>query len=372
MDAMPLDLRPEILKLPPYIPGKPIEELRRENGLDHIIKLASNENPLGPPPGLTQHLVAALQTAHLYPDASHREARQAISKYHQIPVENVSLGDGSDAVITNISLCMLEPGDNVVSTTPTFPRYGVTARIAGAESRAATIHPDGYIPVQAIIDLIDKSTKIVWIANPNNPTGVLIPQADIEKIIEAMPPGALFVHDEAYYDFACHEPTYPKTQVWIEEGANVAALRTLSKSHGIAGIRAGYVLGPTDLISALECMREPFSVSSLALAAVPFALEECRDHMLATLDNNKTQMARLTHSLNFLGIGFLKSHANFVLVDFGDKADSVHAYLLASGIITRPGKGFGWPGHIRISIGTEQETDLLLDVLPQALEFEPE
>lgn len=356
---MPFLVRPNVLKMRPYSPGKPIEEVQRELGLTDVVKLASNENPLGPSPLALEAVIAAAQGMNIYPDASGHKVREAIGAHFGIDPSLVILGNGSDEILNVLGQVFLDgPDHRAVMGWPSFLRYPATAELADSQCGKVPLDKDWRHDVDAMIAAVTPQTRIVFLANPNNPTGTLTPAKDVKRLIEALPSGAVLVLDEAYYEFARAVEGYPDSLKWVKEGKPVVVVRTFSKSYGLAGIRVGYAFAPPEIADAYNRVREPFDVNSLAQAAAVAALQD-DDHLAKTLETNRNGMERIVARMRALGFNSVESHANFVCIEVGD-AKSIAEALLHEGVIVRSGHVFDMPNHIRVTIGTPAEVERFL------------
>lgn len=339
---------PYIQNLVAYEPGKPVEELAREMGLrpEEIIKLASNENPLGPSPLALEAMRAALERAHFYPDGGGYKLRGAIAEQLGLERSNIILGNGSNEIIEFIGHAFLRPGDEVVTAKHAFAVYGLMAQLFGATT-VEVDDPGFRHDLPAMLGAITPRTRQLFVANPNNPTGTLVGQAEIDELMERIPPHVLVIFDEAYYEFL-DEP--PDVLRYVREGRNVVVMRTFSKIQGLAALRIGYGIAPTNLANTLQKTRQPFNANALAQEGAAAGLAD-REHM------EKTR--RLTHEgRNYLqaeflamGLEYVPSAANFVLVRVGD-GDGVFQALLRRGIIVRAMRSYKLPEWIRVSVGT--------------------
>jgi histidinol-phosphate aminotransferase len=356
---MPFLVRPNVLKMRPYSPGKPIEEVQRELGLTDVVKLASNENPLGPSPLAVEAVVAAAKGMNIYPDASGYKVREAIGTHFGIDPTLVVLGNGSDEILNVLGQVFLDGLDHrAVMGWPSFLRYPATAELADSQCVKVPLDKDWRHDIGAMVEAITPQTRIVFLANPNNPTGTLTQSQDVERLIAALPAGAVLVLDEAYYEFAREVEGYPDSLAWVKEGRPVVVVRTFSKSYGLAGIRVGYAFAPPEIADAYNRVREPFDVNSLAQAAAIAALQDA-DHLAKTLQTNKSGMGRTVARMKELGVNTVESHANFVCIEVGD-AKAVADKLLHQGVIVRSGHVFDMPRHIRVTIGTSTEVERFL------------
>lgn len=352
-------IRHAVLGMTPYVPGKPISEVQRELGLSEVVKLASNENPLGPSPLALQAVQRAAMQMHQYPDASGHDLKLAISNKFGVPPDQIVLGNGSDEIIKLFALVYLEPGDNLVIGNPSFVRYDAAAQIAGSELRRVPLDSEWRHDLGAMAQAVDRHTKLVFVANPHNPTGTVVDQAAIERFVEKIPRTCLVVLDEAYYEFAAADPAYGSALELLQRGANVAVFRTFSKSYGLAGIRVGYAFAPADTVSAANRAREPFNVNSLAQSAAIAALED-DEHIQRTREVNDSGLARVAAFMAGRGFATVPSRANFMCVDVspaGLTGQEAFERLLRRGVIVRSGGPLGMPNHIRVSIGLPAEMD---------------
>jgi histidinol-phosphate aminotransferase len=350
---MPLRLPDSLADLHSYVPGKPIEEVQREFGLPEVVKLASNENPLGPSPLAIKAIAESAQFAHLYPDVGCVELKSALSEHIGMPTTQIAVGNGSDEFIHLISLLLLKPSDSIVMADPGFSRYESEAIVAGAETRKVPLDSEARHDLRSMANAIDKSTRVVWLANPNNPTGTIVRRNQLEDFLDRTPDDIAIVLDEAYFEFAI-DPDYPNSIDYISERTNVIGLRTFSKTYGLAGIRIGYAIASSEVVSALEKLRAPFSVNSIAQRAAIAALGDA-EHLQRTIKTNSEGISRLTEFMKVKGCKVAESFANFVWCDIGCPADPISQALLRRGIIVRPGSIFGCPNHLRVSIGTDDQ-----------------
>jgi histidinol-phosphate aminotransferase len=354
---------PQLRDLAVYEPGKPIEETARELGVDPgtIIKLASNENPLGPSPKALQAMGAALGTAHLYPDGSGFYLRKAIAAKLGVAPENVILGNGSNEVIEFLGHAFLNPGDDVVTCQYAFIVYKLLATAFSVRT-IETPSPDYQQNLDATLDTITAKTRIIFIPNPNNPTGTLILQRAIDSFMSRVPDNIIVVFDEAYFEFL-DDP--PDTLRFIRDGRNVVVLRTFSKIHGLAGLRIGYAIAPAEMTVVLHKTRQPFNVNSVAQAGAIAALDD-EAHLRETKRVIDEGRAYLQKQFAEMQIPFVPAAANFIMVKVGDGC-AVFQKLLQRKIIVRPLKGYGLPEWVRISVGTMEENQKLVAALSEVI-----
>jgi histidinol-phosphate aminotransferase len=347
-----------------YEAGMPIECVQRELKLDSVIKLASNENPLGPSPRALEAAHNALAGLHRYPDGPATALREALAARLRVGASQMAIGNGSTDLIDLLARAYLAPGDNAVISERAFARFRqcVNARNGGARlvpMREMTHDLD------AMRDACDARTRLLFVANPNNPTGTWNRRRELESLLARLPEGVLLVLDEAYFEYA-DDPDYPSGLDYVRAGAPVVVLRTFSKVYGLAGLRVGYAAAAPEVIEALDVVREPFNCGSLGQAAALAALDDV-DHVRRALELNRAQKARLETELRSRGLGVLPSLANFLCVDTRRAAALVFRKLLERGVIVRPLLPYGLPSSLRISMGTPAELDRLLEALDAVL-----
>lgn len=354
-------IRPNVLRMHPYSPGKPIEEVRRELGLDRIIKLASNENAWGPSPLAIDAVGAALSEVNLYPDGAAYALRKALSDHHGVPMKQIVMGDGSDELIHIIGLCLLgSPDDEVVMGVPSFVQYAKAAYLAPSKLVQVPVDAEQRHDLPAMAQACNENTKIVFIANPNNPTGTCISRTELEAFLSGLPSKVTVILDEAYYEFG-HDyfPDYASSHDLLGRG-NVVGLRTFSKAYGLAGLRVGYGFCPEWLADGIERVRAPFNVNSLAQAAGQAALGDTA-HLKRTIEGTRRGLDRLTAVFQRVGAKATPSYANFVWADLGRPARPVFQSLMERGVIVRPGDVLGNPNALRVTVGTDEEMDIFED-----------
>jgi len=356
---------PQLREIAVYEPGKPIEETARELGVEPgaIIKLASNENPLGPSPKALQAMHAALENAHLYPDGSGFCLCKAIAAKLGLAPENIILGNGSNEALEFLGHAFLdgERQDEVIASQYAFVVYKLIATSFGARM-VEVPNPDYQQDLEAILEAVTPKTRLIFIPNPNNPTGTLIPQRAIDGFVSRVPEKVIVIFDEAYFEFL-DDP--PDTLQFVRERRNVIVLRTFSKIHGLAGLRIGYAIARPDVINVLHRTRQPFNVNSIAQAGAIAALED-DGHLRETKRVIDEGRAYLQEQLAEMKLPFLPGVANFVMVNVGD-ACAVFEKLLRHKIIVRPLKGYGLPEWVRISVGTMEQNRKLIAALKHVM-----
>lgn len=361
---------PAVLTLAPYVPGKPIEELEREHGIRGSIKLASNENPLGPGPRALEAIAAAAGDIGLYPDGSGFALKQALASKHGWPMDGITLGNGSNDVLVMIAEAFLTQQSEAVFSQYGFAVYPIVVQATGATARVAPARPaDGPMALghdlDAMAGLINERTRVVFIANPNNPTGTWLEGAALERFVGSVPPSTLVVVDEAYIEYVQDE-TFPDASRWLSAYPHLVVTRTFSKAYGLAGLRIGYALSHPAVADMLNRVRQAFNVNSLALAAARAALEDGA-HLAHSVAANCTGMKQVCAGFGTLGVRYIPSAGNFVLIDCGQPAQVVYESMLRQGVIVRPVGNYQLPNHLRITIGTQPQNERMLAALQQAL-----
>jgi histidinol-phosphate aminotransferase len=346
----------------PYVAGKPIEEVQREFGLDRIIKLASNENPLGPSPKAIAAVQAEAPSMHLYPDACAHDLREAIALRYGVEPGQVIVGNGSDEIIHMLGMIFLSgPEDSVMVGYPSFVRYDAAAQLAESQLVRVPLDFDLRHDLDAMAKAVTSRTKLIFIANPNNPTGTVVGRAELNQFLDQIPESVVVVLDEAYFEFA-DGPDFPSSLDYVRDRVNVIGLRTFSKTYGLAGIRIGFGFASAAVVDALNRAREPFNANRLAQVAAIAALSD-QDHLRATVENNRRGIETISQALESIGAKVYPSQANFVLADLHRPAAPLFDALLREGIIIRNGAGLGMPTCVRVSIGTAQENEAFAETL---------
>jgi len=350
---------PYICELAPYVPGRPIEEVERELNM-HAIKLASNENPLGPSPLAIEAAQRALASSNRYPDGNGFYLREALSKKHAVPAENIILGGGSTELIDLSGRIALVPGDCGVTSYGSFPLYLIAIRATGARYFDVPMR-EYHFDLEAIAREMPEETKLIFLANPNNPTGTMFSADNLDAFLAHIPEHILVVLDEAYCDYV-DASNYSRSIEIVRGGRNLLVLRTFSKVYGLAGLRIGYGIGPAALLAEMNKIRGPFNTSGVAQAAALAALDDA-EHVRRSVESNRAGLAQLTSGLQKLGIKFVPSVANFLLVIFGTDTEPLVEALLKHGVIVRPMRWMGFPSAIRVTVGTHEENQKFLRAL---------
>ncbi len=364
---------PGVHTLKPYEPGKPISELERELGITDIVKLASNENPLGPSPRAVEALKRTAAEAALYPDGGAHALKAALADYHAIEPARIVVGNGSDHILELAARAFLDGDRSAVMSRYGFSIFAIVARAAGAELRVVEAHPPAHAAqpyghdAQALAAAVDGTTRILYIANPNNPTGTWLNRDEIEALLARVPATTLVLLDEAYYDYVVpFEPDYPDSRALLERFPNLLVTRTFSKAYGLAGARVGYALCAPSLADVLNRVRLSFNPNSFGQAAAVAALVD-RAHVERTANFNHRARRALDAGLRSLGLETIPSVCNFVTADMGRPGRDVFQALLHEGLITRPLDPYGLTSHLRISVGLEEQNARLITALRRIL-----
>lgn len=352
-----------IRTLAPYPPGKPIEELEREYGISDSIKLASNENPLGPSPRALTAIKEALNQLHRYPDGSCYYLKRALARKLGVSPDAIVFGNGSNELIELAVRTFLRPGDEAIMADQAFVIYRLVVQAQGGRARVVPLRHYTH-HLEAIADAITPATRMVFLANPNNPTGTIFFRDEWEEFLARVPEDVIIVMDEAYFEYV-DDPRYPDSLSSHTPTRALLTLRTFSKIYGLAGLRIGYGIAPPVLVDLMDRVRAPFNVNSLAQAAAVAALED-EEHVKRTREVNRQGMEFLRREFERLGLEYVPSWANFILVRVGNGA-RVYEALLRRGVIVRPMGVYGFPEHLRISIGTPEENERCIAALKQVL-----
>ena len=357
---------PGVQKLSPYVPGKPVDELARELNLDPagIVKLASNENPLGPSPKALEAIRAELAELTRYPDGNGFELKTKLAARCGVTPTQVTLGNGSNDILDLVARAWLAPGLNAVFSQYAFAVYPIATQAVGAQGKVVPAKAHGH-DLEAMLAAIDANTRVVFVANPNNPTGTWFGPDALESFLARVPQHVLVVLDEAYIEYA-EGDELPDGLDYLARYRNLLVSRTFSKAYGLASLRVGYALSSPQVADVLNRVRAPFNVNSLALAAACAALDDA-DYLAASRRTNDAGMAQLEAGFRPLGLSWIPSKGNFIAVDFCCDAAPINQALLQAGVIVRPVAGYGMPTFLRVSIGTEPENARFLEALEQIL-----
>jgi histidinol-phosphate aminotransferase len=352
-------LPPNIKRIHPYVPGRPVEEVERELGIS-AVKMASNENPLGPSPLAMEAIRQYLKQSHRYPIGDGLYLREKLAKRLGVSMEEVILGSGSTDIIELVARTFLTSADDVITSRHSFVMY----TLAVQEMNSLMI----YVPLQkytydldGIVSSLTPRTKVIFLANPNNPTGTMFTADEMDHFLKRIPSDVIVVLDEAYYEYV-QDPRYSRSLEYVKQKKHVIILRTFSKIYGLAGLRIGYGVAHPDFISCLNKVRSPFNTTSLAQAAALAALDDT-EHVRRSIESNKQGYQYLSHELNRLGVKFVPSVTNFILVDAARECQEDYQQLMQRGVIVRPLKSNGYPSALRVTIGTQEENEKFISAL---------
>lgn len=358
--------QPGVQQLSPYVPGKPVDELARELDLNpaSIVKLASNENPLGPSPKALEAIRGELAELTRYPDGNGFELKSRLAARCGVQINQVTLGNGSNDILDLVARAYLAPGLNAVFSQYAFAVYPIATQAVGAQGKVVPAQAYGH-DLEAMLAAIDENTRVVFIANPNNPTGTWFGPDALERFIVRVPSNVLVVLDEAYIEYA-EGDELPDGLTYLSRYDNLLVSRTFSKAYGLAALRVGYAICSAQIADVLNRVRQPFNVNSLALAAAYAALDDA-EYLVQSRQVNDAGMAQLEAGLRELGLSWIASKGNFIAVDFGRNTASINQALLHEGVIVRPIAGYGMPNFLRVSIGLPAENTRFLAALGKVL-----
>ncbi len=357
--------REAILAIKPYVPGKPIEEVQRELGVKDVIKLASNENPLGPSPEAVQAMREAGDRVYLYPDGNCYYLKNALAGKLGVAPENLIVGNGTDEILKMLAATYINPGDEIVIADPTFSEYEFDTQVMAGRAIKVPCRSFRH-DLKAMAAAITPRTRLVFICNPNNPTGTIIGQVVLDTFLHEVPPSVLVVLDEAYADYVTAEH-YPNSLAYVRGGrANIIVLRTFSKIYGLAGLRVGYGAAVPEIIRDLNRVREPFNVNLLAQAAAMAALNDTA-HIKKSREVNEEGKAYLYEQFTALGLEYVPTETNFIFVNLQRDSRAIFQQLLAKGVIVRTGDIFGYDTFVRVTVGTPRQNERFIQALREVL-----
>ncbi len=353
-----------VANLNPYVPGKPVSELERELGITNSVKLASNENPLGCSPKAIAAINGELGEIARYPDGGGYELRNALANKHGLSSSCVTLGNGSNDVLDMIARVFLGPGKESLFSQHAFAVYPISSQAVGSDLKIAPAKDYGH-DLDAMAKMITERTSVIWIANPNNPTGNWLGSRELRSFVESVSSEIIVVVDEAYIEYV-EEDDYPDASKWLSDFPNLIVTRTFSKAYGLASLRVGYGLSHPDVADLLNRVRQPFNVNSMALAAARAAMEDT-DFIRRAIETNRDGMSQLVQGFDQMGLEYIPSVGNFITVDVQRSGPEVDQALLREGCIVRPVANYGLPNHLRVSIGLPGENARLLDAMKKVL-----
>ncbi|XXM74179.1 histidinol-phosphate transaminase [Lysinibacillus sphaericus] len=357
--------KPQLHNLKAYQPGKTMEDVKEQFNLEKVVKLASNENPYGCSPQIKEFISGQVSSHAIYPDGYAKQLRMKVAGHLSVDPGQLIFGNGSDEVIQIISRALLDPSKSTVMAAPTFPQYKHNAIVEGAEVREVPLDGDGRHQLSKMLDSIDGTTAVVWLCSPNNPTGEYIRKEELLHFLERVPSDVLVVLDEAYYEYVTAADYHDSVSL-IDSYPQLVVTRTFSKAYGLAGFRVGYGVGNKDVIRKLEPVREPFNNNSLGQGAAAAAMddqafiEQCRD-------KNREGLRQFYEFCESTGLEYMKSQANFILIDFGVSGDDVFQYLMSKGYIVRSGGALGYPECVRITVGSREQNEELISLMKEFL-----
>ena len=353
-------VRKGILDLKPYIPGKPIEEVKRELGLKEVIKLASNETSVGPSPLAVEAVIKEAKKINLYPEATSRLLREKLAEKLKIDKEMIICGNGADDVIDLVGMAFINEGDEVITCETTFPAYRTAVKIMGGKFISVKLK-DFCFDLEEIAKRINEKTKMIFLCNPNNPTGTILTKEEINRFMKKIPKDIIVVFDEAYCDYV-ENKNYVNGLQFVLEGKNVIVVRTFSKIAGIAGVRVGYAIAHQELISYLRRVVNPFTTNRLAQVAALASLDD-EEHRRKVLNSNHEGKKYLYKELDKLGLFYVPTETNFIFIDVKIDSEAIFEKLLKKGVIIRPGKPYGCTNFIRVTIGTAYENQRFIKAI---------
>jgi histidinol-phosphate aminotransferase len=352
-----------VRELTPYQPGKPVEELERELGITSSIKLASNENPLGPSPQVFLAAQQALQNAHIYPDGGCYELKQTLSAFLSVKPEQITVGNGSENILELIVKAYLHKGDTAVISQYAFLTIPILIQSYGAHAIVVPAKDWGH-DIDGMINAVDEKTRVLFLVNPNNPTGTYTNDKDFLRLMESLPPHVLVVIDEAYSEYI-NNADYPDALKYLARFPNMVITRTFSKVYGLAALRLGYSISSPEIADILNRSRLPFNVNSIAAKAACAALND-QLHVTKSVALNQEGMLQLQEGFEKLQLDYIPSICNFITADVGDAA-SIYQKLLLEGVIVRPLKAYSMPKHIRVTIGTHEQNERFIKAMHKIL-----
>lgn len=359
--------RKEIEDIPVYIPGKPIEEVQRMLGLKRVVKIASNENPLGPSPMAMRAIRKTLADVNRYPDAASWYLKAKIAALHKTSIDRIVCGNGSDEIIILAIKAFVEKGDEVIIAKPTFLIYQVAAGIAGANIKFVPLKKDLKYDLKSMKAAITPKTKIIFIANPDNPTGSYVTKKDLDEFFDGLPEDVIVYLDEAYFELASYLcKDYPNGMTYLDGRQNLIVARSFSKIYGLAGLRVGYGIATKRIAQYLDKFRDPFNVNSLAQAAACAAMDD-KDFVGKTLSLVKKEKEFVSAELEKMGLEYVKTVTNFMMINVKRDAVKVFEDLICNGVIVRDMKAWGFDNYIRISVGTREENEIFIRTLKKVL-----
>ena len=355
---------PGVSGLQPYRPGKSVEELQRELGLDNVIKLASNENPLGPSK-IVLDAISSTKDLSRYPDGNGFYLKKKLAEKHNVSVENITLGNGSNDILEMAAHAFVTNQHEVIYSKHSFAVYPLVTQAVGAKHVITQATEWGH-DLDAMLSSVNDNTRLMFIANPNNPTGTWVDKNNLRNLLEKIPSHVIVLVDEAYFEYAKIEKEYPNCSSWISDFHNLIVTRTFSKAYGLAALRIGYSLSHSKIADLLNRVRQPFNNNSLALVAAEVALRDS-EYIESSIKLNQSGMKQLTQAFDNMGLEYIPSKGNFMCVNFKQPAIGIYENLLKGGVIVRPISDYDMPNHLRITIGLEHENAKFIEELEKIM-----
>ena len=356
-------IRPNIVNIQPYPPGKPIEDVKREFGLKEVIKMASNENALGPSPKAIEAIKKAANTVSLYPDGNAYYLKQKLAQKLGVNADEILLGNGTDEVIRVITETFLNPGEEVVIAWPGFVVYSIATDVMDGTLKRTPLRNYTH-DLEAMLKAVTNKTKLIFIANPNNPTGTMVNKDEVESFMKKVPEDVIVVFDEAYYEYANED--FPQTFQYFKQGRNVIILRTFSKIYGLAGLRVGYGIARKEMLVEMNRVRQPFNVNRIAQVAAIAALDDS-EHVKKSIAMNEEGKKFLYKEFESMGLEYVPTAANFILVNVERDGRKVYEQLLKEGVIVRPVDNYDLPNFLRVTICKPSENKKFVESLKKVL-----
>lgn len=358
---------PGVQKLRPYEPGKPVEELERELGITGIIKLASNENPLGPSAQVVETLKAQMMDLARYPDGNAFQLKRALADIHHVELDQITIGNGSNDILELIARAFVSTDNEILFSEHAFAVYPIVTQAVGATAVVVPAKDWGH-DLKAMAAAVTNKTKVIFVANPNNPTGTCIGSDELKSFIQSVPDNVLVVIDEAYFEYAEDLfEGYSSASDWINDFSNLIVTRTFSKAYGLAGLRVGYGISSVDVSDFLNRVRQPFNVNSMAMAGALAALDD-KEHLDNSLRINREGLAQYENAFKAMGLEWIPTAGNFICVDLKCDGREVFNQLLREGVITRAVDNYGMPDFLRITVGTHDENTRCIEALTKVLD----
>ena len=361
-----LGLRDEVFEVEMYVPGKTMDEVKEAYGVDKVIKLGSNENPYGPFENTIKTMTKELKKMNIYPEANFIKLKQLLGEKFGLNEHNVTLAHGAGGAIETLAKVFITKDDEFIISKQSYGLYREVSKIMGGVTKEIPLTEDYTIDIDGLVSMINEKTKMIWLCNPNNPTGTMIAKEDIDKLISALPETGWLILDEAYIEFS-DEDKIPDGTQYIKDGKNVVIVRTFSKFYGLAGARMGYIVANKDLITAFDTVAEPFNASRIALCSGISVLTDDYEAVCQGGEKIKSERSRVSKELEELGLNPVKSETNFIFFSTPFNANEIAEYMIRKGVVIRPCGGWGYKNHIRVTVGTKEEMDIFLEVLKGAL-----